>query len=393
MISALIVETDSAYLRADEYGHWRKNCILSFADRNSLTSFLRFDPAASQALVDVIVFLMTIDVTPERATECSAVSSVVGEIRRLPPGCCLRDGRKWSKLPAVALACMTFRGIEKLHAVDTSWCRYNGCLTDEDTRLFYDVLQHLHGSVDAYREQLLENYVKVGILVDYSDGRFRVKWAFRQRRDRRMLENDYYFGPADRRTLADYVTVHRDVHGISHEARLFEELINTPNARERDLQRFLELHPAFLMDALRGIPLPHTPVFRQPRGWTPDFTLPSAAALRLDQQVVQVAELKGVHVPLLSGRLHRRFSHQLMTAINQVRDYAGVLEEQDELNRERITKAFGYLPRQIRKAVVIGRAPRTHEDSAILQKRRGEQPDVRIVNYDELLSTQYEQIV
>ena len=393
MISALIVETDSTYLRGDEYPYWSKNCILSFADRDTLTSFLRFDPAASQALVDVIVFLMMIDVTLERATECEAVAAVVGEIRRLPPGCCLRDGRKWSKLPAVALASMTFRGIEKLNAVDASWHRYNGCLSNEDIRLLDDVFRHLDDSVGAYRQQLLQNYIKVGILVDYSDGRFRVKSAFHRKRDRRLAENDYYFGPADRRRLAKYVTVHRDVSGITYEARLFEDLINAPNTRERDLQHFLESHPAFLMDALHGIPMPHAPVFARPRGWTPDFTLPSTASLRPGQQVVQVAELKGVHVPLLSGHLHRGFSHQVMTAINQVRDYARILAEPDGPNRDRIIAAFGYLPRRIRKAVVIGRAPGTGEEESIIKRRGSEQPDVRIVNYDELLSTQYEQIV
>ena len=98
-------------------------------------------------------------------------------------------------------------------------------------------------------------------------------------------------------------------------------------------------------------------------------------------------------MPLLSGRLHRGFSHQVMSAINQVRDYARILAEQDGPNRDRIIAAFGYLPKRIRKAVVIGRAPATSEEEIVIEGRSSEQPDVRIVNYDELLSTQYEQIV
>ncbi len=391
MLSVLLVETDSAYVRSDEIPHWRRQSILSFADRHSLVRHLNFDPAASRALIDVLVFLMLTDVTPERATECAAVAKVVGEIRNLPAACCMRDGRKWNRLPAVALSSLTFRGIEHLVAVGASHCFYNGCLFDDDVRHFHAAIRHLHTAVDAYREQVLKSYRKAGILVAYRKGRFQVKWALRETSGDRP-ENEYYFGPADRRNLADYVTVHRDISGISYEARSFEELINLSGTRERDIQRFFELHPAFLMDAMQGIPIRHRPILKSPSGWTPDFVLPPGAAIRDDHQVAQVAELKGVHVPLLSGRLHRGFSHHVMAAINQVRDYARLLRKPDPIDAEGVFNTFGYLPRRVHKAVIIGRAPRTGADGEILRRRMAEQPDVRIVSYDEILSAQYEQI-
>jgi hypothetical protein len=230
----------------------------------------------------------------------------------------------------------------------------------------------------------------VGILVDYEHGRLRVKWAL-QKRDL-SAENELYYAPGDRRKLSEYVTVHREVMGIAHDAELFEELINDPKTRERHLHRFLEQNPSFLMDAMQGIPISHRPRFVKPKGWTPDFVLPSVAATPDGDRTVRVTELKGVHAPVLSETLHRGFSHNVMSAINQVRDYDRILRECDAANRDRIVETFGYVPERVRKAVVIGREPRRAEDKEVFERRMAEQPDVRIVSYDEILQAQHRQI-
>ena len=165
-----------------------------------------------------------------------------------------------------------------------------------------------------------------------------------------------------------------------------------PGTRERDLQRFFEQHPAFLMDAMRGVPIAHKPRFANPKDWTPDFVLPSAAETPGGDRSVDLTELKGVHAPLLSGKLHRGFSHNVMNAINQVRDYDRVLRGRDPANLKRTLDTLGFIPEKVRKAVVIGRAPRTQGDREVLQRRMEEQPDVRVVPYDEILQTQRDQI-
>ena len=66
---------------------------------------------------------------------------------------------------------------------------------------------------------------------------------------------------ADRRSNRGWVTVKRDDQGLRHDVDIFQYLLDT-NAGETEMHRFFEQHPAFLMEALLGMPLsPHRPVF------------------------------------------------------------------------------------------------------------------------------------
>lgn len=390
MFSVLIINASTISLLPADIDVWQQSCLVSVSDRQSLRRFLHLDPAAAHALVDVIAFLTAFTLSSGEAAECAAV---VEEIRRLPGTCCMRDGRKWNRVPCVTL-CQTAHmpGKEVLQAMGVPQIAYRS--TDYWGKggpgKFHDVDLALAGVVGVYRRQVLSTYRDVGILVDYDHGRYRVRRGLRQAAA--LNESEYYYSPGDRRKLASYVTVHRDICGIEYEAQLLEDMINDPATRERDLQRFFESHPAFLMDSLRGLPISHQPTLNTPKGWTPDFVLPLPVAIDDSPKTVNIVELKGSDVPLLSGKLHRGFSHHVMAAINQVRDYDSILREREERNRARIVNTFGYLPKDFRKAVVIGRTPRERPNQEILQKRASQQPDVRIVTYDEILQSQTTQL-
>ena len=381
MLSFLLVGGPD--LSSDDHGIWTKHCIVSFTKPWYLSAYLLLDMSAKHALVDLIAFLPDImgDSHPQRSR------AVIDDVRALPESCCMRDGRKWKRIPCVVLCESEYEA--------GAWCLREARIptvqfsTVDNYWHFDRTLKQLQNIVDKYQERVLEGYQQVGILVDYERGRYRVKWAYQQRDP--DAENEYYYAPADRRKLKDYITVHRDVAGIAYEAKLFEELINAPETRERDLQRFLEQHPAFLMDAMQGIPISHRPRFARPKAWTPDFVVPPVATLD-GSRSVELTELKGVHAPLLTGKQHRAFSHNVMAAINQVRDYNRVLRERHPANVKTVLDTFGYMPEKVRMAVVIGRAPTTRADRETLERRMGEQPDVRIVPYDEILQVQQSQI-
>ena len=130
----------------------------------------------------------------------------------------------------------------------------------------------------------------------------------------------------------------------------------------------------------------------EPKDWTPDFVVPSIAATGVLQRSIQLTELKGVHAPVLSGKMHRGLSHDVMSAIDQIRDYEKVFLGNNPANARRVTDTFGYIPSTVRMAVVIGRAPTTQSDKDILERRMTFIPDVRIVPYDQILQTQHDQL-
>ena len=259
----------------------------------SLTSYLRFDLAAKHAMVDVIAFVPT-EMTVDFALDAFMV---IEDVRKLPEETCMRDGRKWKRIPCVVLSENTYM---PYHFV----LREAGVpIVRDSIRFTFDsTVYQLQRVVDKYYETVLADYQKVGILVDFEHGRCRVKWAYRKKDH--LAETEYYTHRQTVGKLTDYVTVHREEAGIAYEARLFEELINDPEARERDLQRFFEQHPAFLMDAMQGVPISHRPRFVEPKNWTPDFVVPSAAVTATTRRSVQLTELKGPHAPVLSGKMH-----------------------------------------------------------------------------------------
>jgi len=73
----------------------------------------------------------------------------------------------------------------------------------------------------------------------------------------------------------------------------------------------------------------------------------------------------------------------------QVSDYEESLD--DPLNLKAVEKALGYLPEFSQKAVLIGRTP-PREDTKLWEKRKAEQPAVRIITYDEVLQEYRERV-
>jgi hypothetical protein len=116
----------------------------------------------------------------------------------------------------------------------------------------------------------------------------------------------------------------------------------------------------------------------------PDFVLKPIVAVKRDSKW-EILDLKTPQVKLLTGKAQRiQFSHQVMKAITQLRDYGDYFK--NPTNSETVGRVLGHKLKHPRLAVLIGRLQEEHLEALELAQSR--EPDVRIVTYDEILETQ-----
>jgi len=363
---------------------------------SEIVRYLLFAPASEFASIDAIVFLEpSIDVgiaqTPDgRFVPVPEMTPWEGHfhnariseaIRSLPENCAMRDGRKWKTIPQIVLTTHGHR-----HQA------YDGL----DVEFVIDVTQQMlfegYGSpvtwnkiekiVNNYHQNAAQEYERVGFLVINDHGLYRVKRGFHKKN---ANESEFYYGGKDRRRFQRFVTIGRDSDGVEYEAWLFEQLLNNSQAGERELHNFFEEHPDLLAEIMMGVPISHKPYFATNKQ-TPDFSV--APILPRDSgEWVKLLELKGPDANVLRNKrhLHRDLAPAVSQALAQVRDYDESIH--DPLNLMAVEKALGYIPEFSERAVLIGRNPPS-EDDKLWDKRRAEQPGVRIITYDEVLQEQ-----
>jgi hypothetical protein len=353
-----------------------------------LASYLRFDPAAELALIDAIVCSAVAepiawdgDGPMTLQWPVTAAVKLAQDVRSLPESCAMRDGRKWRAIPFVIVRApasyyeMKDELLRDTHAQFVTQHAHYPSVT----------LRHIRAIVDAYQDRVLEDYVKLGVMIRVEKGRAQIGPALRRKNP--QIESEFYHAPADRRRNRGWVTVRRDSDGIRHDVELFQELISR-RATEREMHKFFEEHPAILMEARLGIPISHRPTFARPAGETPDYAF-SPILGPYGSQPLELMELKGPGEETLARSHHRGFSHKVHAAIDQVRDYDRYLD--DPSNIEAVLKAFGYLPERSKLAVLIGRAPVGNSEKEIFEQRRSE-TSVSIITYDEILQKQADQL-
>jgi hypothetical protein len=348
-----------------------------------LTQYLRVDPSSSLALVDAIVCkadalsidLFGQDVDPSFGLQTAL--KLAEEISLLPENCAMRDGKKWKAIPFIIIT-------EPVgyYQLEDARRRTQATIIASPQSL---TLAKIEKVVEDYQDRVLEDYQSLGILVRLEKGRTQVCPALRKKND--VIESEFYYSPRDRRTDQRWVTYKRDNQGIRIEVELFRELIDN-GANETELHRFFEENPIFLMQARLGIPVSHRPNFREPKDWKPDFSL-SPMLGPLDQNVVELLELKGPSEKVLNHVDHRGFSAKVHRAIDQVRDYERCL--QNPANLAALNDGLGYVPDQSKLAVLIGRMPQESTAAEVFNRRRRE-TTVQVITYDEILQKQASQI-
>jgi len=117
---------------------------------------------------------------------------------------------------------------------------------------------------------------------------------------------------------APYVNVPNIRHFWKQQIEEFEELLNDPNVRESQFQRFFESYPHFLMGLDYKSVMPHPVLQRDDEGpLIPDFFLQP-----LDSDFCDILDLKLPSKKLIVGSKDRkRFGHSVQDAIAQLREY------------------------------------------------------------------------
>ncbi len=302
---------------------------------------------------------------------------IESELRLLPDDITMPDGRKWKAVPFLILTSQSEA------PGDIYLDRHKG------TILRYENVNHAFDLIEAkvreYRQRLLNDLDNLGFLVKVENGRYRVGPALKPRAS---LESEYYHGLGDRRDHSGaprLFTVDRDLYGIQYEIEQFEALINKSDVSEGDLQNFFESHPHFLVTAQLMQAIPHVRLEEQGgRLLIPDFVLKPIVAMKRDSKW-EVLDLKTPQVKLLAGKKQRfQFSHQVMKAITQLRDYGDYFKNPG--NSETVSRILGHQLKHPKLAVLIGRLREDQVEALELAQSRD--PDVRIVTYDEILENQ-----
>jgi len=377
---------------AEALALWNRFCLAEWMPGREIVPYLQFAPASEFAAIDAIVFLEpnmemgfaeladgrlapTPEILPGKAQYLNAIIS--RKIRELPESCAMRDGRKWKRIPHIVLTKYGHRheaydGLDVEFVIDvTEQVLFHGF----SSPITWNKIEEI---VNLYHRRAMTDYERVGFMVTVDRGLYRLKRAFRKKDSR---ESEFYFGGKDRRRFVGCVTIGRDIDGADFEGSLLEQLLNNPETRERDIHRFFEEHPNFLAEAMVGVPISHQPYFTGNKQ-TPDFSI--APILPRDStRMVKILELKGPEARVLaSGRhLHRGLAAAVIQALAQVSDYAENLY--DPMNLKSVKEALGYAPEYSQRAVLIGRTP-PPVDAHLWEKRRDEQPAVRIITYDEI---------
>ena len=349
------------------------------------------DPVRRQALaVDVVAILSDrLPDLPEPWRGLAGVSETLApadavllavRLRQMPENAAMPDGRKWNALPIVVFTTTDVYHAEAAGAIAAA--NLLGILNIESVKLsgnFSGDANVLKAAVKRYRQDILNELDRLGFVVRYDGGRYRLGPALKPRAE---LAGHYYFGPADQRR-AEFVTIDRDCCAIQLEIELLEALINRVDVSEADLQKFFEEYPHFL--STLAMPLPHVQL-RDTTGklLVPDFILKPVVAARRDSRW-EVLDLKRPQAALIVGKgSRRRLSHEVMSAIRQLRDYGDYFA--DPRHADNIHSALGHQLRRPKLGVLIGRLTEPNIEALELEQAR--LPDVRVVTYDEILEQQ-----
>ena len=160
-----------------------------------------------------------------------------------------------------------------------------------------------------------------------------------------------------------------------------DELMNSPNVKEREFQTFFERYPHFLRKWDHREVHPHVCLTRGESGpLIPDFILTNKSAQ--DAAILDIKRTLGGRKKLIRRQDNRvRFTDAIQESCAQLRTYRRWFEVPD--NRQMLGSKVGmeiYNPRLI---VIIGRASE-FTDEIERATLRADNPDIEIVTYDDI---------
>ncbi|MFC1633436.1 Shedu anti-phage system protein SduA domain-containing protein, partial [Planctomycetota bacterium] len=157
-----------------------------------------------------------------------------------------------------------------------------------------------------------------------------------------------------------------------------EELINNPNVKERELQKFFEHYPHFFRKWDYREVFAQVHLCRPEGNLVPDFILTNR-----ELQYATIVELKLPRARLIRHQDNRvRFGDAVMEARAQLLTYKEWFRQKK--NREMLKQKVGMEIYEPRLSIVIGRASE-FQCEYNRQLLGGRNPDVEVVTYDDIL--------
>ncbi|SHN02064.1 protein of unknown function [Cryptosporangium aurantiacum] len=158
-----------------------------------------------------------------------------------------------------------------------------------------------------------------------------------------------------------------------------EDLINSPQVREHDLQLFFEQNPDFLFGDAYESAYPQIVLQRELEGpLIPDFALKPTNTNAL----CDLLEIKLPKVKLIRESPNRvRLSSAIMEACAQLREYRDYFEDAER--RKAVQREYGLQFFRPRMIVLIGQ--RRGHSSMGMRKAETDVPSLSIVTYDDIL--------
>jgi hypothetical protein len=158
-----------------------------------------------------------------------------------------------------------------------------------------------------------------------------------------------------------------------------EDLINSPNVKESDLQNFFELHPELLNMGEYAYVYPQLDLVREDGSvLRPDFVLEPASG-----PLCTIVDLKLPMKKLIVKTKNRqRFSAKIYEYIAQLREYSNYFDSYE--NRSWFRKTYGKEGLKPRLILVVGK-DYPKEDYQLLNQLRPSIEPIKIITYDELI--------
>jgi anti-anti-sigma factor len=177
---------------------------------------------------------------------------------------------------------------------------------------------------------------------------------------------------------APYVIANATRSFLADEIGEFEELINDDKCVEADIQRFLEMHPRFLLGQHYERALPQVILDRPEEGpLVPDFMLQPFGS-----DLCDLVELKLPKAKVLKKTRNRpRFSTAIIDAAAQLRTYRDYFE--DPQRRKLIKDRYGITAYRPKVAVIIGRS--SPVDPVLYKQMQDGIANVDVITYDEVV--------
>ena len=169
----------------------------------------------------------------------------------------------------------------------------------------------------------------------------------------------------------------------------FEELINSPRAKEADLQRFFEQYPAFLLGSeyetlhpqfsLRSQVMLHEDEKKHGE-LRPDFILRPLVGVSYDAKIVELKLPSDRIIKLTKNRVG--LYANIAEAVRQLRTYARYFDETE--NQKYVRKMLGFTPYSPRLTLIVGREIEFDTRGLVRDAIKDIQP-VELVTYGDIL--------